>query len=70
MATIIDLPDGGFIAGDPPTELAEGHHWCSWCRGEGIEFDYDGEWAICTGCWGVCTVACEGCDDHPASPTA
>lgn len=66
MATIIDLPDGGFIAGNPPTELGHGEHWCDWCDGDGLEYDYDGDLTICRGCDGVCVRDCTdtACPEH------
>lgn len=68
MATIIELGDGGFIAGDPPTVLPYGQHWCEWCGGDGLEYDVDVELTICGGCGGcggLCTEECFGCEDHP-----
>lgn len=65
MATIIDLGNGDFIAGDPPEELPFGQHWCGWCGGDGLEYDFEGDLGICPGCSGLCTEACFGCDEHP-----
>lgn len=72
MATIIDLPGGGFIAGDPPETLPERHHWCVDCGGSGLGYYYDGEGdlTICFGCYGSCSLVCEdsSCDEHPYQP--
>lgn len=65
MATIIDLGNGRFIAGDPPEALPEGHHWCEYCGGDGLDYDYNDDLTTCGGCDGTCTVECEGCDEHP-----
>ena len=72
MATIIDLPDGSFIAGDPPESLDLGQHWCDWCGGSGLEyvygFDDETTLQICSGCWGVCVRDCKdtACPEHSA----
>lgn len=58
MATIIDLPDGSFIAGDPPSELDLGQHWCESCGGSGLEYDWNGDLTICYMCVGVCVTDC------------
>lgn len=65
MATIIELGGGAFIAGDPPETLPFGQHWCRWCGGDGLEYDFEGELGICMGCDGLCTEPCFGCDVHP-----
>ena len=36
MATIIDLGNGRFIAGDPAAELGEREHWCE-CDDDGCD---------------------------------
>ena len=66
MATIIDLGGGRFIAGDPETILAPKNHWCEWCNGDGLDYDYDDDLTICSGCWGAGQIECEdaGCADH------
>jgi hypothetical protein len=58
MATIMDLGDGRFIAGDPPAELREGEHWCQWCAGSGLEYDWDDTLTTCGGCWGAAVLEC------------
>lgn len=68
MATIIDLGDGSFIAGDPADTLADGHHWCEFCGGDGLDYDDDGL-TVCYPCFGVGTSECEGCDAHPLAHT-
>lgn len=50
MATIIEVGNGSFIAGDP--EVPVGIRPC-WCGGSGLEYDYDGFLAICHGCFGL-----------------
>lgn len=65
MSTIIDRGDGSFIAGDPPTALDIGQHWCEWCTGSGIEYGWDDDLQICAGCWGRCITDC----DDTACPT-
>ncbi|SEM73083.1 hypothetical protein [Cryobacterium luteum] len=66
MATIIETDDGGFIAGDPPETLPEGHHWCAYCAGSGLEYGDSGSVEICSGCHGACTEGCDKdtCDEH------
>lgn len=66
MATIIDNGDGSFIAGDPPTELPAGHHWCSECGGSGlVDSQYeDAYYDVCTNCQGGAIIACH-CPKHP-----
>ncbi|QTV79499.1 hypothetical protein [Microbacterium sp. NIBRBAC000506063] len=68
MATIIELGDGRFIAGDPPAALDIGEHWCESCGGDGLEYDFEGELTICFGCHGRCTVDCDdtACPVHSA----
>lgn len=68
MATIIDLGDSGFIAGDPPEELDLGQHWCEYCAGDGLEDTWDGDIQVCTACYGVCVTQCEdtACLTHSA----
>lgn len=68
MATIIDLDDGSNIAGDPPTTLDLGEHWCDYCGGDGLEYDFDAELSICMGCFGRCVRDCEdtACLTHSA----
>lgn len=58
MATIIQAGEDRFIAGDRPAELPDGHHWCGWCGGDGLEYDVDGQLTICLVCSGTCTVEC------------
>lgn len=65
MATIIDLGDGSFIAGDPPTELDLGQHWCDSCGGSGLGYDWDDTLTTCGGCCGTCVRDC----DDTACPT-
>jgi hypothetical protein len=54
MATIIELGDGGFIAGDPVP--VPGFRACAWCAGAGLEDDWDFDGyptlQVCRGCWG------------------
>jgi hypothetical protein len=50
MATIIEVGDGSFIAGDPRPE--PGFRSCSWCAGDGLDYDFDGFLQVCPGCWG------------------
>jgi hypothetical protein len=66
MATIIDLGENRFIAGDPPENLPVGHHWCEWCGGDGLDYDINDELTICGGCSGACIVECAdpNCDKH------
>jgi hypothetical protein len=66
MATIIDLGNGRFIAGDPDTVLAPTSHWCQWCNGDGLEYDSDGELTVCLGCFGIGQMECDNpeCADH------
>jgi len=70
MATIINVSHDTFIAGDPPSELPEDHHWCLYCLGDGLETDDDGDLTVCAACDGACSEACDGCGEHPAIPTA
>lgn len=65
MATIIEVGDGSFIAGDPPDELPMGFHWCDYCYGDGLE-DYGDGLTICGGCAGTCTRECTdtACPEH------
>jgi len=65
MATVIELGGGAFIAGDPPETLRFGEHWCYMCLGDGLGYGDDGDLGICEACWGMCTEACFGCDEHP-----
>lgn len=67
MATIFELDNGSFIAGDPPTTLDLGQHWCTWCHGDGVE-DYGDGLTICGGCEGRGVVDCEdtACSVHSA----
>ncbi len=58
MATLIRTGPNSFIAGDPPGQLPEGHHWCEHCGGSGLEYDYGGELQICFGGFSACTVDC------------
>lgn len=60
MATIIDLGDGSFIAGDPPTDLDLGQHWCDVCGGDGLDYGWDGDLDICFSCDGR---GVRDCDD-------
>lgn len=69
MATIIDLGNGRFIAGDPPETLPVAHHWCKYCGGDGLEVDDEGDLMVCGECNGTCTLECDGCDDHPEPTT-
>lgn len=75
MATIIETANG-FIAGDPPTTLGIGEHWCDWCHGDGLDYDWDGELTTCGACCGMgvedCTnTACpEHSTLHPACQTS
>jgi DnaJ-class molecular chaperone len=66
MATIIDLGDGGFIAGDTDTVLAPENHWCEWCGGYGLEHDPDWGLTVCDGCGGSGQSICEdeACEAH------
>lgn len=67
MATIIELGGGGFIAGDPPTELELGHHWCEYCGGDGLDYDYYAEcMTVCGACSGACVTPCAdtACLEH------
>lgn len=59
MATIIDLPDGSCIAGDPPEVLDIGQHWCEYCGGDGLDYDWDNNLTICGFCSGSCVQDCE-----------
>lgn len=52
MATIIELTDGICIAGDPPVSLDLGQHWCDYCAGDGLEYDWDDELTTCSACYG------------------
>lgn len=64
MATIIQAGPDRFIAGD--TVLDIGQHWCGYCHGEGLEYDWDDNLTTCTGCFGRGTVDCEdtACPTH------
>lgn len=68
MATIIELGNGRFIAGDPAAELREGEHWCPSCGGEGLEYDWDDSLTPCGNCWGSGVVECTdtACPVHSA----
>lgn len=68
MATIIELGGGSFVAGDPVTDLDLGEHWCDWCHGDGLEYDFDGEPTICGGCSGSGIRLCDdtACLTHSA----
>lgn len=57
MATIIQLSETSFIAGDAATSLEEGEHWCESCGGDGLEYDYD-DLVICWACSGMGVVDC------------
>ncbi|WP_062520003.1 hypothetical protein [Demequina silvatica] len=67
MASIYDNGDGSFIAGDPPTSLQAGEHWCPECGGEGVEpsMQLDRDLDICGGCHGACVIDCPdgGCEE-------
>jgi hypothetical protein len=67
MATILELGDGFFIAGDPPAVLDLGEHWCDWCLGDGLE-DYGDGLTLCGGCDGRGVRVCEdtACRTHSA----
>lgn len=65
MATIIEVDENTFIAGDPPTDLPFGQHWCYWCAGDGLDYDDEGDLTTCGACWGSCVEACFGCAEHP-----
>lgn len=69
MATIIDLGNDRFIAGDPDTTLHEGNHWCDWCGGDGLDYDYEGDLMVCFGCFGVGQAECVDpeCKEHEHS---
>lgn len=58
MATVIEVGNGSFIAGDPPERLDLGQHWCEWCGGNGLEYDADDYLTTCGGCWGTCVRDC------------
>ncbi len=62
MATIIQVSETRFIAGDPPETLPENHHWCEYCGGDGLEYDHEDELTVCGNCYGTCTYECEGDD--------
>lgn len=66
MATIIESGNGSFIAGDPPTTLPPGHHWCTWCNGDGLDYDWDDNITTCGGCFGACITDCTdtACREH------
>jgi hypothetical protein len=66
MATIIDLDNDRFIAGDPDTTLHDNNHWCYGCGGDGLDYDYNDELTICSGCSGIGQVECDdtGCTLH------
>lgn len=66
MSTIIDNGDGSFIAGDPPTVLPAGYHWCSECRGTGLVDSHDegAYYDVCTRCSGGAILPCD-CPKHP-----
>jgi len=63
MATIIELGNDTFIAGDPPSTLLDGHHWCSSCSGSGLEDYYDQGLGICLSCNGLGQEPCVGTAD-------
>ncbi len=66
MATVLDLGNGRYIAGDPPTTLSEGQHWCGSCGGSGLEYGWDDELGICFDCCGTCVTNCTdtACPNH------
>ena len=66
MATIIET-EHGFIAGEPTEVLPYWHHWCGRCGGDGLEYDGDGELAVCGGCFGSGVEPCLDplCGEHP-----
>ena len=66
MATILQTGENSYIAGDPPEALGLREHWCSSCRGDGLEYDWDDELTICMSCFGACVVECDDpeCEDH------
>lgn len=70
MSTLINCGDGRFIAGDPPTELPVGHHWCPYCGGDGLEHDLDGILSTCIYCYGGCTEECSGEDCYECAQDA
>lgn len=67
MATIIEVGDSRFIAGDPATELEPCNHWCDYCGGAGLEEDFNGDLVVCGGCEGFGQVECDvtDCEQHP-----
>lgn len=64
MATIVELGDGSFLAGDPV--LGEREHWCAWCAGAGTEYDGDGGLEVCGACLGSGVEECTDphCETH------
>ncbi len=72
MATIIELGDGSFIAGEPVEQLGEREHWCGPCAGSGLTVDYfsDAGLEVCQGCFGSGSYPCDGwaCDEHEYVP--
>lgn len=69
MATIIELGNDRFIAGDPDTTLHPGNHWCDFCGGDGLDYDYFNEepqLTVCGNCCGVGQVQCDNpdCTEH------
>lgn len=66
MATIIQTSPTSFIAGDPADHLKADEHWCGYCSGDGLEYDYTDELVICGGCDGRGVVNCVDpeCPDH------
>ena len=65
MATIIQVSETRFIAGDAATALEEGEHWCGFCGGDGLEFA-DDELGVCWGCFGMGVTVCTdtACPSH------
>ena len=58
MATIIQVSDTRFIAGDAATVLEDGEHWCESCGGDGLDCGYDDELTVCYVCCGSGVVLC------------
>ncbi len=63
MATILDLGNGRYIAGDPADELRPGEHWCYLCFGTGLIEEYDGETFTTMVCWNCSGYGALACDD-------
>jgi hypothetical protein len=63
---IIEVGPNRFIGGEPDKTLATRHHWCDYCGGDGLDYDFEGELTVCSPCFGRGQVECgdKTCPDH------